>query len=232
VFNWRGQYENTKAKLEQLKSVDTKVTVINSDEAHNDEGWVNVGEDAYFNAQMMKAIELFDGDVLAHIQADASYDDWNKLYADAEKYLIKYNAGIYAPNVDYTWYTAERTDVPTLSTNDAGIKPVGCPDCTCWFIQKWVINEFKNSKIDMSPYKMGWGWDLLFPAFSYLRGFPVLRDYNHTIQHPRGTNYNKEQAEIEMHNLFITVPQQIHEAMYYVKFDRNKLANFFMQEHH
>lgn len=229
VFNWRNQYEKTKQKLEQLKEVDTVVTVINSDEAHNDEGWVNVGESAYFTDQMLKALELFDGDVLAHIQADASYDDWKRLYYDAEKYIKKYNCGVYAPDVNYTWYTADKANIKTLATNDPGIQPVGCPDCTCWFIQKWVIDQFKALKIDMSPYKMGWGWDLIFPAISYLNQSPVLRDYNHTIQHPPGTNYNKQQAEIEMHKLFSSVPEQIQTCMYIIKFEPHMLHRFFSQ---
>lgn len=227
VFNWRGQYEKTKQKLEQLKEVDTTVTVINSDENHNNEGWVNLGEGAYFTDQMLKALELFDGDVLAHIQADASYDEWKKLYIDAEKFIKKYNCGIYAPNVDYTWYTSEKADIKTLASDDPGLVPVGCPDCTCWFIQKWVIEEFKSLNIDMKPYKMGWGWDLIFPAISYLNQSPVLRDYNHTVNHPIGTNYNKQQAELEMSKLFTSVPEKINRLMYMIKFDPNKVAQLF-----
>ena len=111
IFNWRGQYDKTKEKISQLSDIGVNPIVINSDEAHNDEGWVNVGESAYFTDQFIKALELFDGDVLFHIQGDASYNDWFNLIKDAESSFETYNWGIYAPNVDYTWYEIGRAHV-------------------------------------------------------------------------------------------------------------------------
>ena len=87
IFNWRGQYEKTIEKETQLLSIGKHPIVINSDDEKTKEGWHNIGEASYFTDQFLKAIELFDGDVLFHVQGDASYDDWEKLYADAEKYF-------------------------------------------------------------------------------------------------------------------------------------------------
>lgn len=225
IFNWRGQYDKTVEKIKQLTDLGHTPTVINSDEAHNDEGWVNVGESAYFTDQFIKALELFDGDVLFHIQADGSYNDWNNLIKDAEESFDTYKWGIYAPNVDYTWYDASRTDIAGIALRDKTMRVVACPDCTCWFIHKDIINVFKELKIDMSPYKMGWGWDIIFPGISYLMKRLVIRDYHHTVDHPPGTNYNKTQAEIEMHQLFNVLPHELKIMFHLIKNDRQQILS-------
>lgn len=229
IFNWRGQYEKTKEKERQFKDLGLKLTIINSDEVHNDEGWENVGEDAYFTAQFIRALELFEGDVLFHVQADASYDKWANLLHDAQRYYKKYNWGIYAPNVNYTWYDQSRTDISTLrfEGEDVNLRMVACPDCTCWFIHKDIIDDLRINNIDMSPYKMGWGWDIVLPALSFMRARPVIRDYTHTISHPPGTNYNKEQAEVEMQALFNSLSPQLQSLFYAIKGPRNMLAQCF-----
>ena len=94
IFNWRGQYDKTKQKEQQLKDLNIPFTVINSDEEHEEDGWENIGEESYFTAQFLKAVEIFsktDADALFHIQADASFDNWGGLIYDAEKYFEEYN---------------------------------------------------------------------------------------------------------------------------------------------
>ena len=81
--------------------------------------------------------------------------------------------------------------------------------------------------IDFSPYKMGWSFDIIYSALSFLSQRPVLRDYNHTIDHPPGTNYNKEQGEKEMLELYQSLEEDIKEAFYYIKTDVNNLAKFY-----
>ena len=227
IFNWRRQYEHTKYKIEQLKKIGVDPIVINSDDEHNDEGWHNIGESSYFTDQFCKAIELFDGDVLFHIQADASYDNWKQLYEDAEKYYELTDWGIYAPNVDYTWYDASRSNVDTLQFELDKLKIVSNTDCTCWFIHKDVINWYKEKELDFSKYKMGWSWDIVFPALCFINKRPVIRDYNHTVSHPQGTNYDTQQAEQEMWELFQSLPLDIKQAFAHIKGDRQQLYKYY-----
>jgi hypothetical protein len=227
IFNWKGQYEKTLIKEESLQKIFDRVIVINSDDTQEEERWVNIGDDCYYTDQFMKALELFDGDVLFHIQGDASYDKLDELVSDAQKYFEEYEWGIYAPNVDYTWYSAKNTDIQSLQSNHENIKMVANTDCTCWFIHKDIINEFLNRKIDMSDQKMGWGMDLCLSSISFILGRPVIRDYFHTIDHPPGTNYNKEIASNEMINLWNRLDTDIKECVSYIKGDREKLANYF-----
>jgi hypothetical protein len=227
IFNWKGQYEKTLEKELAFQKFFDKVTVINSDDTNEEERWINIGDDCYYTDQFMKALELFDGDVLFHIQADASYDKLQELVVDAQKYFEEYECGIYAPNVDYTWYTAENTDIESLQSNHKNIRMVADTDCTCWFIHKDIIDEFLNRKIDMSDQKMGWGIDLCLSAISFILGRPVIRDYNHTIDHPPGTNYNKGTASDEMVILWNRLDPDIKQCISYIKGDREKLIKYF-----
>lgn len=227
IFNWRGQHNKTLEKIEQLKAIGVNPTVINSDEAFFLDDWHNIGEESYFTAQFLKAIEVFDGDVLFHIQGDASYNNWAKLYDDAKKYYEEYKWGIYAPNVDYTWYDSTRTDLDMFTVDETPLKMVATPDCTCWFIHKDIIEEAKKREVDFSPYKWGWSFDLVYSALSHMLKRPVLRDYSHTIDHPPGTNYAKDEAEEEMRKLFMSLPEDIKEAFSYIKGDRTQLAKYY-----
>ena len=229
IFNWRGQYDKTIEKVKQLREIGVEPIVINSDDDHKDSDWHNIGEDSYFTAQFMKALELFHkfkGDVLFHIQGDASYDNWKQLYEDAEKYYETYEWGIYAPNVDYTWYDSAKVDLH-FNIDEPNLKMVADTDCTCWFIHKDIIELADERGIDFSLYKMGWSFDIIYSALSFLSQRPVLRDYNHTIDHPPGTNYNKEQGEKEMLELYQSLEEDIKEAFYYIKTDVNNLAKFY-----
>ena len=229
IFNWRGQYEKTKEKQKQLSAIGVVPVVINSDDNHreDDPNWHNIGEESYFTAQFLKAVELFDADVMFHIQADASYDDWASIYKGAEECFDTYNWGIYAPNVNYTWYDSSRTDLSSFDLDEKNLKMVANTDCTCWFVHKDIINEAKNRGIDFSPYKMGWSFDIVYPAISYINRRPVIRDYAYTINHPPGTNYNKDQAEKEMLTLYSTLPADVQQAFRFIKQDREQLAKYY-----
>jgi hypothetical protein len=75
--------------------------------------------------------------------------------------------------------------------------------------------------------KMGWGWDLVMNAISFIMKRPVIRDYNHQIQHALGTNYNKETAGQEMANLWNGLPSDLKECIAHIKGDREKIVKYF-----
>jgi len=108
---------------------------------------------------------------------------------------------------------------------------VACTDETVWFIHHDVIKEY--CKRDLLQYmtpdvlKHGWGWDLVLNAISFIMSRPVIRDYNHTIDHPEGTNYNKDSATIEMNSLWNNLPEDLKECISYIKGDREKLVKYF-----
>jgi hypothetical protein len=230
IFNWNGQFEKTNNIERSLSNCFDNIIVINSDDNNIKDNWINIGNECYFSDQFKKALELFDGDILMHIQGDVEYDDWEKLIHDARYYIDYYNAGIYAPNIDYTWYTSENTDIDSLESDHKNIKMVACPDETVWFIHKDLIRELNERKVDFSQNKMGWGWDVILSSISFSNSRPVIRDYNHTIKHPVGTNYNKEQASIEMQVTWNSLDSELKEIFSYIKgskFDREKIKKYF-----
>jgi len=230
IFNWNKQFDKTCVIENSLSKIFDKVTVINSDDTNTKDSWVDLGDDAYFSDQFRKALELFDGDILMHVQGDVSYDNWEKLVKDARTYFDYYDAGIYAPNIDYTWYSSENTDIDSIKSEHPNIKMVSCTDETVWFIRKEIIQEMYTKNIDFSKNKFGWGWDLVLSGICFLKGFPVIRDYNHTIEHPKGTAYNKDKASDEMNLLWQSLDSDMKDVVEKIKgnqFTRNQLANYF-----
>jgi|LakMenEpi03Aug12_release.lakeMendotaPanAssembly.Ray.scaffolds.fasta_scaffold11862_14 hypothetical protein len=230
IFNWNKQFDKTCAIEDSLSKIFDKVTVINSDDNNTRDGWIDLGDDAYFSDQFRKALELFDGDILMHVQGDVTYDNWEKLVEDARTYFDYYDAGIYAPNVDYSWYSSENTDIDSIQADHENIKMVACTDETVWFIRKEIIQEMTNRNVDFSNNKMGWGWDLVLSSICFVNGRPVIRDYNHTIDHPPGTNYNKDVAGKEMQEVWRTLDDELKTAFALIKgskYDREKLAGYF-----
>lgn len=211
IFNWRNQGAKALLKEQQFKDIGyDNVTVINSDDNFKQKNWINIGEDAYFTKQFLTALEVFDGDVLFHIQADTSYDNWKDLIAESIKHYVYYKWGVYAPNVDWTEWNSARTDIRYYDPYQTHAH-VACTDCTCWMIHKSIIDKFLSYDIDMSDQNYGFGIDIIIAACSYLKHRPVIRNYNHTIQHPKGANYNVAQALLEMNSLFSKLPQELYD---------------------
>lgn len=228
IFNWRNQYEKTKKIESDLLKIFDKVQVINSDDNHNEDDWINIGEESYFAQQFLTAINMFDGDIFFHIQGDIEFDNWNELIESAKKYYEKYNWGIYAPNIDYTWYSSQNADISTIKfVEDTNLRAVSNPDCTVWFIHRDIINTLKNNSFDLSFMKFGWGLDLILCGNSYIQKRLIIRDYNYTVKHPKGTGYEQNQAFEELAILLNKCSPDLQYVINAIRFDRNFLVNFF-----
>jgi hypothetical protein len=75
---------------------------------------------------------------------------------------------------------------------------------------------------------MGWGWDLVFCGLSFLMRRPVIRDYDHTIAHPRARGYDRDVAATEMANLVKALPERMAKCISYIKGDRENIAKYFV----
>ena len=95
--------------------------------------------------------------------------------------------GVYAPDVTNVWYTPQHTDIHGIESEDENIKMVACTDETVWFIHRDIIDDYYERGLDKlmthETMKMGWGWDMVYNGISFIKGRPVIRDYNHQIQH-------------------------------------------------
>lgn len=201
IFNWRDKFDSTLAIESSLhRSVD-RVDVINSSAENRRAHWHNIGEDSYFTTQLLKAIELHDGkSIFFHAQGDTSYTNWTQLVQDGTYYINEYNAGIYYPRVLNTeWDDQQLSLIQEACPEHRNIKLISCGDETVWFIRPEIINYFKENNLQncFLHNKYGWGWDVVFCAISYILKMPVIRDYNHVINHDMHTNYNTKQAKLE-----------------------------------
>lgn len=227
IFSWKGQYENAVKLENQFREIGLVPTVINSDDDNTNPGWVNIGNDCYFSDQFRKALELFvdsGSEFMWHVQADASFDDWKLVLDSAKSSYEKYSWGIFAPNVDDTFYIPERTDVFDLSEK---LKVVATTDNTCWIIRRDVIDNLISEISLMQDNKLGWGWDLLLCGFAHMNAKKVIRDYSFTVNHPKSTGYMKEQAEKEMFDMFNKCPEELKKIIYYIKQIPPKICEYY-----
>lgn len=226
IFNWPGQTVKAQQTEKQLLQLNYQVTVINCDDQYQPQHWINIDSQAYFTQQWLAACERFDGDIMFHVQADATSTQWQEIFQEALQDYQKYQWGIYAPNVDYTWYDPSRADVANVKLSDSHLKLVNNPDCTVWFLHKDVINAFKSLQWDWSFNKFGWGVDLILCASSYLQKRPVIRNYKYTVAHPQGTGYNSQQAELEMIELYNKCSPELQQAIGILRNHREHLWNY------
>ena len=227
IFSWKGQYENAVFLEKQFSKLGLEVIVINSDDEVEKGNWINIGDECYFSDQFRKALEIFnksEAEFFFHVQADASYEDWRSVISSAESSFSEYQWGVFAPNVDDTFYISTRTDVFDLG-NDK--KVVATTDNTCWIVHKDIINELNNNINLMEGNHLGWGWDLLICGFSHIKQRKVIRDYSITVNHPKSTGYMKETAEKEMFDMFGKCPDELKRVIYYIKQEPNKICEYY-----
>lgn len=230
IFTWKRHFERACKLEDQLREIFPAVTVINSDDDSSRPGWINVGDSCYFGAQFQKALELFSGDIMFHIQADAEYHDFQKLVEDAKFYFRFYEAGIYAPNVDYTWWSGDKTDINAPLLSHSNLKLVADTDETVWFIRKEVIDGLSERKIDLSINPLGWGIDCVLSCLSYSKGMPVIRDYRHTVRHPQGTGYDYPTAETQMEGMIASLDKDLQEIYGHIRGDRQRLLDYLKRK--
>jgi hypothetical protein len=226
IFCWKNHFENVVTLEKQLLNF-CDVVVINADENNKLNHWINVGDSYYFSDKFRKSLDLFDMnkyDYFFHIQGDVEFNDWGGLLKRSKEFKEKYNWGVYAPNVDYTFYNNERTDVFSLEKD---LYIVANTDNTCWIITKDIIQEMKTNLILMKDNNFGWGFDLLICAFAHLKHRPVIRDYRFTVNHPASTGYKKHEAEQEMVDMINSAPKMLKEIMIMIKTNHKNIAEFY-----
>lgn len=223
IFSWKGQYDNAIILENQLSSLVDEVIVINSDESNTKENWITLNDSCYFSDQFRRALNEFDCneyDLFFHVQADASYNNWKEIIDSAKVNYEKYNYGVFAPDVNYTFYDSFRVNLETI---DNKIVRVANTDNTCWFIHKDIIEELNSHLHLLDGNHYGWGFDLLACALSMLNDRYVLRDYNFVVNHPQSSNYDHSEPEREMLEFYNRCPDNIKHVIYGIKANLNYL---------
>ena len=190
IFNWRGHWENALCLEKQIGGL-VRTSVVNSESgpALTQTGWHHVGEEAYFAAQWNKALELFKGNILFHVQADATIQNVERIIERAAILIERHNLGVYEPHIDYTDREYDRTRLQAIE-RDLFLVPM--TDCTCWFIHGDIVRAFRP--MDLALNKYGWGVDLAAAAFSHANEKRCARDYSVHVSHPRRRGYSTAEA--------------------------------------
>lgn len=213
VFAWPG-WAHAAEKLEMsLVDRGEDVHVIASGIPEAPERWLSLTDDAYFGEQFVTALRNFKGDVLVHIQADASITDMDRFLHRLRTAYALCDPGVWAPDVDYTFYRTELVIAPSGFTSgkannlDPAVVEVLNTDCTCWSLNSVVASALKDYARE--DWNLGWGWDTLASAISWSMGLQVLRDLSVQVQHPRGTGYNAQVAEREFDRVRESLPSGV-----------------------
>jgi hypothetical protein len=173
---------------------------------------------------MIEVAQSYEYDVVWHVQADVSYSDWGTILDAAKSSNEEYDWGVYAPNIDDTFYVSSRTDVFDLKDK---LTVVATTDCSCWMVKGELIDQMRSNLHLMETNHLGWGWDLIMCGFSHIQNRKVIRDYKFTIDHPASTGYKKEQAESEMADMFDKCPDNLKEAIYLIKIRPQSIRKYY-----
>jgi hypothetical protein len=190
IFNWPGQKQRAK-ELEDLLNPHCETFVINSDEAVRNlyPHWHHLPNDAFFAAQWNRAMELFNGDILVHVQADAWPYDVAKILDQCVHYIRDRKVGVYAPNLDFTDLEYRRN---ALVAFDDDVYEVPSTDETCWTLSAEVVRQMPLANPTVNQF--GWGMDFVASAVAQSMRRKVVRDYRFKVFHPKGRGYNEPQA--------------------------------------
>jgi hypothetical protein len=183
--------------FDEISKVHSKTYILNCDEFYkmDRDNVIEANDSYYYSKQFFTCLkhckENHPGSYFMSLTGDVSpVADWKSIIERSEDAIVKYGAGISAPNVDYTWHVAKNYPF----TDNFWIVPN--PDCTVWNLHPDVYNLL--DKTDFAEVsKIGWGIDLIAVLFSKKLNKKILRDYKNTVQHPKDRGYTDDKAAIE-----------------------------------
>ena len=209
VPTWPGPKQHPKEVVAAIAPYCSSVTVLDDP---ND----------WFNAQWEKARARFTGDILLYIMADVTPpEDVRSMIAEGTRMLSRRNVGWYSPNVEWTSYIYERSDLKLV---EGEIFEVPNTDSLCFMVRKDVIDKMPH--LDPSLSFM-WGFDLSAIATARLMGLKAVRDYSFKAKHPNQTGYDISKAGLGMIPLFQTYPAELQQEIAKLEDETRKLRRPF-----
>lgn len=203
IFVWPGHVENGTTIARQLRGCVERLTVIDASESQvpadlaqaPDLEWLSVDPQFYYGSKFKKATQIFDGDVLLQIQADARSDDWPKLVRCCRAaFDQQQDIGVWSPDVWFTLFPTDQVSLYRVGTSTRYV--VAQSDCIVWALTKPVVERL--GRFDFSANNLGWGIDWAAMAYCFANQLTVVRDKAITIEHPRSRNYDTVKAREQM----------------------------------
>ena len=201
ILSWKTVTLNAIKIYDEICKFHDKVYILNCDENFKIENRnVIVGDDTYFfTKQFFKCVNHcilnHKDSALMTITADVSADsNWSDVLNRCSYGLNNLNAGLIGPNINYTAWTKRHRHLRDnfwFVTNT---------DCTVWCIRPEIYTYILETGLD-EWNKYGWGIDWILIEYSKKKHFYILRDYNNTIAHPRGSGYANKIAKSEFNRV-------------------------------
>ena len=203
IICWSGMEDNARHIARSIHHLVDELSVVYSNKNDTIEtgagNWIQVPDTWFFGKKFQTCLQLHTGGILLQIQADAASDNWPALVNHCKSAYAQFdNIGVWAPNVDYTWWTDDRVLIRHIESSKMVM--VAQTDCTVWSFSENVLQRLRAFDYDHNNF--GWGIDWVAIAYSVANHLLVLRDMSITIKHRQETGYKKEEAEQQMNNFF------------------------------
>lgn len=184
--------------------------------------WRRIPSERFYGWQFSETLRLNAGDVMLHVQADASHGDWPWLVARCrEAFRSDPDLGVWSPNVYHSWYVPRRVQVGEPKGD--GAAAVTVTDGVVWALSKEVTDGM--ARLDYADNNIGWGLTETAAAVAATRGRFAAMDLALAVKHPKGSGYNRRRAiqELRLFQRQLTQPQRSYLRMCY---DVHKLRDY------
>jgi uncharacterized membrane protein len=199
IICWAGKEENVETIARSIVGVADRVTVIYSTQDESERNgsgeWVQVPNEWFYGRKFRRTLELSTADITLQIQGDVSCGDWKTLIERCRHvYETTPAVGIWAPEVDYTWWDTEAVGIHR--DVEKQLTYVSNTDGIIWSFSKSVRERLSQFTYEMNNF--GWGVECAAIAHAYANNMLVLRDMTTAVVHPVGCGYGRVEASQQM----------------------------------
>lgn len=205
IICWEGKDFNAKHISQEIIDHVDELFVIYSNETNSNiygvGNWIRVPNVWFYGKKFNKCLSLHNNEnLMIIIHADANYNNWPKLIKRCkDTFLNVENVGMWAPDIDFTPWAHEFTDIIPLDSNKT--TDLWCSaqvDGIVWAISSPVIQRLKSLSYDEN--NLGHGIDWAAICYSYSNKMLVLRDLTIKVLHPPGSGYDIDMAGKQLRN--------------------------------
>jgi len=195
ILCWPGKEENARHISRAVVGHADQLTVLykgDGDLAEPGAGeWRRIDDAWYYGRQFRETLALNTGDVMMHIQADATCGDWPGVLARCrEAFQAVPAAGVWSPNVYHSWYTPELTHIHLLEPR--GLAAVTVTDGVVWALSTRVTDRLKALSYESN--NIGWGLTEVAASLAATHDMLVVMDVDLKVDHPKGSGYDRGEA--------------------------------------
>jgi hypothetical protein len=197
VISWPGQENDAESIAIQLRQAGHRSQVIHAISGKNGNGlpagWALV-EGAGYGRIMAKSLEISNSEVLLHIHADCSAENWSEVVDRCARLFSEHSSlGVWSPLVDWSSWTLSRTKLGPGPVE--GTHSVTTVDGIVWAFNSTVRQRLRA--LDYSSNPTGWGVDIAASSIAHKLSLEVVMDDSVVVLHPRGSGYNHDEAGVE-----------------------------------